>query len=82
MIVASIASESRCRCRCHRTHCVPLIRPKLRPQEPQWPKIFDDAVFQSPVWRNVEQVAEFWKLYQKKQMQAPQTLVGNHRARR
>jgi len=42
-----------------------LIRPKVEPQPPSWPKVYDDAVFQSPVWKNIENVAEFWKLYLK-----------------
>lgn len=41
------------------------IRTQVAPQEPQWPRIFDDAVFQSPAWKNVEKVATFWKLYTK-----------------
>lgn len=40
-----------------------IIRQKVEPQPPQWPKVFDDAVFQSPVWKTVEGVAQFWKLY-------------------
>ncbi len=39
------------------------IRAKVEPQKPQWPHIFDDAVFQSPIWKNVENSAQFWKLY-------------------
>lgn len=42
------------------------IRPEVRHQKPQWPHVFDDAVFQSPIWKNVESVANFWKLYQQK----------------
>jgi sulfotransferase len=42
-----------------------IIRQKVEPQHPQWPKVFDDAVFQSPVWKNIESVAQFWKLYRK-----------------
>jgi sulfotransferase len=42
-----------------------VIRQKVEPQTPQWPKIYDDAVFQSPAWKNVENVAQFWKLYRK-----------------
>lgn len=41
------------------------IRADVKPQEPQWPKTFDDAVFQSPAWKNVENAATFWKLYRK-----------------
>lgn len=40
-----------------------IIRQKVEPQPPQWPKVFDDAVFQSSVWKTVEGVAQFWKLY-------------------
>ena len=40
-----------------------VIRPRVEPQPPAWPKVFDDAVFQSPAWKNVEGVAEFWKAY-------------------
>jgi sulfotransferase len=43
-----------------------LIRAEVKPQEPQWPKVFDDAVFQSPAWQNIENAATFWKLYSKK----------------
>jgi sulfotransferase len=39
------------------------IRQQVKPQQPQWPQVFDDAVFQSPVWKNVENAATFWKLY-------------------
>lgn len=39
------------------------IRAEVIPQEPQWPSVFDDAVFQSPIWKNVENAAMFWKLY-------------------
>jgi hypothetical protein len=35
----------------------------VEPQPPQWPKVFDDAVFQSGLWQNIESVAQFWKLY-------------------
>jgi len=52
------------------------IRPKVEPQQPQWPQIFDDAVFQSEVWRNVEKVARFWHLYDKKETAGRTTLSG------
>ena len=42
-----------------------VIRSKVEPQPPSWPKVFDDAVFQSPAWKNIESIAEFWKLYLK-----------------
>jgi sulfotransferase len=41
------------------------IRSRVEPQAPQWPQVFDDAVFQSPIWKNVENAAQFWKLYLK-----------------
>jgi len=41
------------------------IRALVKPQEPQWPWVFDDAVFQSPAWKNIEGAASFWKLYGK-----------------
>jgi sulfotransferase len=40
-----------------------VIRSKVEPQPPSWPTVFDDAVFQSPAWKNVESIAEFWKPY-------------------
>jgi len=42
-----------------------VIRQKVEPQAPAWPRVYDDAVFQSPAWKNVEGVAQFWKLYLK-----------------
>jgi sulfotransferase len=42
------------------------IRHQVKPQPPQWPQVFDDAVFQSPVWKNIENAATFWKLYRKR----------------
>ena len=40
-----------------------VIRAKVEPQPPAWPKVYDDAVFQSPAWKTIEDVAQFWKLY-------------------
>lgn len=42
-----------------------VIREKVEPQPPSWPRVYDDAVFQSPAWKNIEAVAQFWKLYLK-----------------
>ena len=42
-----------------------VIRQKVEPQPPSWPTLYDDAVFQSPAWKNIENVAQFWKLYLK-----------------
>jgi sulfotransferase len=41
------------------------IRPQVKPQPPLWPHVFDDSVFDSPAWKNVENAAAFWKAYQK-----------------
>ena len=42
-----------------------VIRAKVEPQPPAWPAVYDDAVFQSPAWKNLETVAQFWKLYKR-----------------
>lgn len=42
------------------------IRAEVKSQPSQWPAIFDDAVFQSPAWQNIENAATFWKLYKKR----------------
>lgn len=42
-----------------------VIRSNVEPQPPQWLQVFDDAVFQSGLWQNIESVAQFWKLYKK-----------------
>ncbi|HUT41432.1 MAG TPA: sulfotransferase [Gammaproteobacteria bacterium] len=39
------------------------IRARVEPQPPQWPRVFDDAVLQSPVWRNIDGAARFWQAY-------------------
>lgn len=44
-----------------------LIRAQVRPQDPQWPKVFDDAVFQTPVWESIKNAATFWELYKTRQ---------------
>lgn len=38
-----------------------VIRARVEPQPPAWPRVFDAAVFDSPAWKNVENIAEFWK---------------------
>jgi len=52
-----------------------VIRQQVEPQAPQWPSVYDDAVFQSKVWKNIENVATFWKLYQKRVGKPPQRVV-------
>lgn len=42
------------------------IRPVVKSQGAQWPHTFDDAVFQSPVWKNIENLATFWRAYQQR----------------
>ena len=42
------------------------IRPQVKPQAPQWNRVFDDAVFQSLARKNIENAATFWKLYEKR----------------
>lgn len=41
------------------------IRPQVKPQAPQWKDVFDDSVFQSPAWKNVENAATFWRAIQR-----------------
>ena len=43
-----------------------VIRPCVEPQPPAWKSVYDDAVFQSQVWENVENVSQFWKLYERR----------------
>lgn len=43
-----------------------VIRSKVEPMPLAWPSVYDDAVFQSPAWKNLETVAQFWKLYKRK----------------
>ncbi len=38
-----------------------VIRSQVRPQLPQWNRVFDETVFQTPVWKNIEAAAHFWK---------------------
>jgi sulfotransferase len=40
------------------------IRPVVKPQAARWPHTFDDAVFQTPVWKNIENLSTFWRAYQ------------------
>jgi sulfotransferase len=37
------------------------IRPQVRPQPPQWRQVFDDGVFQTPTWKELENLAVFWR---------------------
>jgi sulfotransferase len=40
-----------------------VIRAKVEPQPQAWPRVYDDAVFQTQAWKTLEGVAQFWKLY-------------------
>ncbi len=42
-----------------------VVRPQVKPQPPLWPHVFDDSVFQSPPWKQVEAAATFWRAYRK-----------------
>ena len=37
------------------------IRPKVRPQGPQWESVFDDAVLRTPFWQRIDRSARFWE---------------------
>lgn len=40
------------------------IRPKVEPQTPNWPEVFDDVIRREPVWEKIEMTAQFWREYQ------------------
>ena len=42
-----------------------VIRHTVEPQPPQWPQTFDDTVYGSNAWKNVERFAHFWNSSQK-----------------
>jgi sulfotransferase len=42
------------------------IRPVVQSQAPQWPHVFDDAVFKTPIWENIQNLATFWRAYQQR----------------
>jgi hypothetical protein len=42
------------------------IHHKVTPQSQRRPVLIDDVVFKSLSWENVENAAQFWKLYPKK----------------
>jgi sulfotransferase len=39
------------------------IRRQVAPREATWPQVFDEAVFQSDIWRYVEKHAQFWRSF-------------------
>jgi sulfotransferase len=40
-----------------------VIRTKVEPQKPSWPRVYDRTVVESETWRKVEEMAEFWKAH-------------------
>ena len=40
-----------------------VIRCKVEPQKPAWPRVFDSTVLESATWKRVEEMARFWKGY-------------------
>jgi sulfotransferase len=40
-----------------------IIRPQVAPQQPQWQTTYDNTVFNAPVWKNIENAAQFWKAW-------------------
>ena len=39
------------------------IRPRVQPQPPQWPEVYDNTVLSHPMWKDVEKLAQFWREY-------------------
>ncbi len=48
-----------------------VIRQQIRPQLPQWPKVYDQTVQNTQVWKNVEEISQFWRTYLDKETGAP-----------
>jgi len=40
-----------------------IIRPKVEPQDTQWQATYDETVFNTPVWKNIDNAAQFWRAY-------------------
>ncbi|MGR9014022.1 MAG: sulfotransferase family protein [Gammaproteobacteria bacterium] len=40
-----------------------VIRQQVKPQFPQWPKVFDKTVLHTQAWKEVEDIALFWRTY-------------------
>ena len=41
------------------------IRQEVKPQPSKWQDVFDDSVFKSASWKEVEAAATFWRSYVK-----------------
>lgn len=48
-----------------------VIRQQVRPQSPQWPKVFDQTVLNTQVWKDIEEIAQFWRAYLDNEQSAP-----------
>lgn len=44
-----------------------VIRQQIRPQLPQWPKIFDQTVLNTQEWKKIEEISQFWRTYLKRE---------------
>ena len=40
-----------------------VIRQQVRPQTPQWSKVFDQTVLNTQAWKDVEEMSQFWRAY-------------------
>lgn len=38
-----------------------VIRQQIRPQAPQWPKVYDQTVLNSQEWKDIEEISLFWR---------------------
>lgn len=50
-----------------------VIRQQVRPQPPQWPKVFDQTVQNTQAWKDVEEISLFWQTYLENEANAPVT---------
>lgn len=50
-----------------------IIRQQVRPQPPQWPKVFDQTVQNTQAWKDVEDIALFWRAYLANETSVPVT---------
>ncbi len=39
------------------------IRNKVEPQGHKWNTVYDNHVFNTPAWKSIENMAQFWKAY-------------------
>lgn len=47
------------------------IRQQVRPQPPQWPKIYDQTVQNTQEWKDIEEISQFWRVYLEKERGEP-----------